>query len=399
MAGDFGLTAGQMLTIAVGCQGMFSFGGGGGTFVVAGSTPLLIAGGGGGPGGGGPGGAGQTTTSGADGGCVFPGKGGMNGNGGGGSGCIGICFVIGGQGAGGGGFLSAGGDANNGDAKGGQPFPTLTGGAGAPGGGNGGFGGGGGGGNGGGGGGGYSGGGGGGLSCNGGGGGSFISNAATNPSSSAGVNSRNGSVMITLLSVATTTVATTSLDIPFQGKIFPNLSAGDSIINIGNTGASSVLPPGGGLAIDGNLCVNVYVFSPDEQEVACCTCLVTPNGVVTTSARQLISKTLTPAVPTTVTVKLVASIGTAGATSCNAATPGTIMPGLIAFGTNLHAAPVGGFNSAGTYAVTETPFIPATLSAAELARITTLCGFIQSNGTGFGVCPGCSAGAAGGTRQ
>jgi len=95
----------------------------------------------------------------------------------------------------------------------------------------------------------------------------------------------------------------------------------------------------------------------------------------------------------------VATGGAGGAATCNAAAPGAVMPGLIAFGTNLHAAPVGGSITAGTFAVTETPFIPATLSAAELTRITTLCGFIQSNGTGFGVCPGCTTGAAGATRQ
>ena len=190
-----------------------------------------------------------------------------------------------------------------------------------------------------------------------------------------------------------------TLDGAFQTKLFPNLSAGDSVINIGNTGASSVMPPGAGLAIGGNLCVNVYVFSPDEQEVACCTCLVTPNGVVTTSARQLITKTLTPAVPSAVTVKMIATDGTAGAAACNAAVPGTLEPGLIAFGTNLHAAAVGGSITSGTFAMTETPFVPSTLSPAELSRITTLCGFIQSNGTGFGVCPGCSAGAAGAVKR
>ena len=75
------------------------------------------------------------------------------------------------------------------------------------------------------------------------------------------------------------------------------------------------------------------------------------------------------------------------------------MPGLIAFGTNVHAAPVGGSNTAGTFTLTETPFVPAALSVAELSRITTLCGFVPSNGTGFGVCPGCAVGAALAARQ
>ena len=202
--------------------------------------------------------------------------------------------------------------------------------------------------------------------------------------------------MIPAFAQLTGTPATT--DGPFQVKIFPNLAAGDSVINIGNTGASATTT-GAGItgSADGNLCVNVYVFSPDEQEVACCTCTVTPNAVQTVSARQLISKTLTPAVPTAITVKLVSTVGA----TCNASTvaPATLGTGLLAFGTNIHAAPVGGSVTAGTFDTTETPFRTATLSAAELTRITVLCGFIQANGTGFGICPGCTTGAAGASRQ
>ena len=200
--------------------------------------------------------------------------------------------------------------------------------------------------------------------------------------------------MVPAFSQAPLTGAPATLDGSFQAKIFPNIAAGDSVINIGNTGASASGVNAFGQLAAGTICVNVYVFSPDEQEVACCTCSVTPNGVVTTSARQLISKTLTPAVPTAVTVKLVATSG-----ACNAATPGPLVGGLIAFGTNIHVAPVGGSNTAGTYATTEKAFIPSTLSAAELTRITTLCGFIQANGTGFGICPGGAAGAAGAVRE
>jgi len=201
-----------------------------------------------------------------------------------------------------------------------------------------------------------------------------------------------------------------TLDGPFQVKIFPNLaiSPSQSVINITNTGALASPPSMFGGAVGGNICVNVYVFSPDEQEVACCTCLITPNGVETTSAGSLISHTLTPMVPTAVTVKLIATTPLSGST-CDASTPlitgnvapaaGALAEGMVAFGTNVHAAPVGGSISAGTYALTETPFIPSTLSTAEVSRITTLCGFINANGSGFGVCPGCTLGAQGAVRQ
>ncbi|MGI8988946.1 MAG: hypothetical protein ACR2I2_05075 [Bryobacteraceae bacterium] len=85
------------------------------------------------------------------------------------------------------------------------------------------------------------------------------------------------------------------VDSPFQVRYVSNLVAGDSVINISNTGASSTsaFP-----TQNGNLCVNVYTFSPDEQLISCCSCPVTPNGLASLSARNdLISNTLTPGAP------------------------------------------------------------------------------------------------------
>src|SRR5882762_9323643 len=98
----------------------------------------------------------------------------------------------------------------------------------------------------------------------------------------------------------------------FQVRYASNLNIGDSVINITNAGTTNVA---GALA---NLCVNVFTFSPDEQLISCCACNVTPNALVSLSARSdLISNTLTPAVPTSIVVKLAAT----RQASCNAATP------------------------------------------------------------------------------
>jgi hypothetical protein len=152
IGGDFSLTAGQVLQIAVGGAGgdnvgpdavYVGTGGGGGTFVVGpGNTPLVIAGGGGGGGhlneGGFAGIPGQGGLTGPDGGQ----NGGTGGNGGGGGPR---------GGGGGGGFFSAGGAGISFDGTpccggGGGAFPGLAGGqfGGGFGGGGGGFGGGGG---------------------------------------------------------------------------------------------------------------------------------------------------------------------------------------------------------------------------------------------------------------
>ena len=73
--------------------------------------------------------------------------------------------------------------------------------------------------------------------------------------------------------------------------------------------------------------------------------------------------------------------------------------GLAAWGTTIHALPVTPGTPATTYGMTETPFTPSTLSDAELRRITTLCGFIQTNGSGFGICRSCRFGGLGATQQ
>ncbi|MCC2628168.1 MAG: hypothetical protein K0S14_1818 [Thermomicrobiales bacterium] len=190
-------------------------------------------------------------------------------------------------------------------------------------------------------------------------------------------------------------------DAPFQVRYAANLNLGESYINITNSGANgaSLLGPGFGTAA-GNICVNVYAFSPDEQLISCCSCHVTPNalwnlGVV----RDLTSKTLTGVIPTSVVVKMVATLagegGAGGTSTCNNSAalvePGRIVSGLLAWGTTIHNAPVGvpGYN------VTETAFSPATLHPGELASIRGRCASILGNGSGFGICRSCQLGALG----
>ena len=176
-------------------------------------------------------------------------------------------------------------------------------------------------------------------------------------------------------------------DAPYQIGYAANMNIGDSVINLTNSGANGGFEPGG------NLCANVYVFSEDQQLVTCCTCPLTPNHLKTLSVRNdLISNTLTPGVPIGVTVAILGSVPVAGA--CNAAAPaGVPVNGVIGFGATIHA------NPDGTYTSSNYPFVPATLSASELTKMTTYCGFIQANGSGYGICKSCRQGAAGAARQ
>jgi hypothetical protein len=171
----------------------------------------------------------------------------------------------------------------------------------------------------------------------------------------------------------------------FQVRYAANLNVGDSVINITNAGTTNI---GGALA---NICANVYAFSPDEQLISCCSCTVTPNALVSLSAvNDLISNTLTPARPNSIVVKLIATAGTA----CNASNvpAANLAAGMAAWGTTLHASPAG-------TVTTETAFAEKGLSAAELARVTSFCGFIQANGSGFGICRSCRLGGQGALKQ
>jgi uncharacterized repeat protein (TIGR01451 family) len=207
----------------------------------------------------------------------------------------------------------------------------------------------------------------------------------------------------------------------YQVRYISNLNIGDGVVNITNTGALGADPFGPLSGTTGAICVNVYAFSPDEQEIACCSCLVTPNGLVHLNARtDLIGNTLTGVVPTSIVVKLLATVPGSGPTPgtqagpfigtvCNAAFPFTLSPappsptnssnlapGLRAWGTTLHALPT---TTPVTYGITEERFEAAFLSQGELTKLTNLCRFIVGNGTGSGLCRSCSIGALGAAKE
>jgi hypothetical protein len=177
---------------------------------------------------------------------------------------------------------------------------------------------------------------------------------------------------------------TAGRDSPFQILYAANLNVGDSQIYLSNTGASGAgLAAGTSASVTGAICVNIYAFSPEEEMVTCCSCPVTPNGLVTISVRRdLISNTLTPAVPSSLVIKLIATRPIAGSCSSYAMTRGERVPGLAAWGTTIKEI-------AGQYQITENPALPATLSAGELTRSEALCAFIHANGSGFGICKAC----------
>ena len=168
-----------------------------------------------------------------------------------------------------------------------------------------------------------------------------------------------------------------------------DLDKGDSVVNFTNSGTLNGTDP------FGNICVNVYAFSPDEQLVACCTCLVSPNGLHSLSVNgDLTNNTLTPAAPpSSLVIKLLATAPVAGV--CDAASPTNqyLVQGTRAWATTLHQLPGSGL------AVEDRRFEPGNLSQSELLHITSFCGFIEQDGSGFGICNSCRTGALGGAQH
>lgn len=207
----------------------------------------------------------------------------------------------------------------------------------------------------------------------------------------------------------------------FLVRYASNLTAGDSVINLTNTGQNP--PPGGdNVAFDapapqlfgpglgtasGNLCVNVYAFSPDEQLVSCCSCLITPNGLASLSVNSdLVSNTLTGVRPNSLVIKLVSTAAGPAFTGTNctnsAALAGTaqfpLAGGTLAWGTTIHTSPTILAVPPPPLGLTETPFLPATLSPQELASIRGRCTAIVGNGSTFGICRSCRNGGLGAAR-
>ncbi|MBZ5584819.1 MAG: hypothetical protein LAQ30_21940 [Acidobacteriia bacterium] len=191
--------------------------------------------------------------------------------------------------------------------------------------------------------------------------------------------------LLCIAGLAQTTIVPAPED-AYQIRYAANLNVGDSIVNVQNSGAR------GGPFSGGDICVNAYLVTPDSQLQACCSCRLAPNGLASWSVnRDLAINLLTPAVPTSATIKLLAS----AQTTCNASlvTQANLAPGLVAWGTTIHALPPavpGALSFA--YTTVETQFAKKPLSADELSKLTMFCGFIVGNGSGFGICKSCSLG-------
>jgi hypothetical protein len=138
------------------------------------------------------------------------------------------------------------------------------------------------------------------------------------------------------------------------------------IINDGDTGA--------------NLWASIYVFDDSEFLQECCTCSITPDGVLSESIdRQLTANSLTGKVNTRGMVKVISS--TVGDPTNN-----TPMAGLRGWATHIQSVRNANPTGPAPYYQTETPLADSNLASSEQTFLQELCFYEELLGSGQGVC-------------
>lgn len=165
----------------------------------------------------------------------------------------------------------------------------------------------------------------------------------------------------------------------------PGVYSVDYFANANTSGApdatTRIINPG---LSGGNLCADIFVFDPDEEISECCSCLTTPDGLLTLSVNNdLTSNPLTGVVLTTGIIKIVSAATTGG--NCPLPTRGTPVPTLRAWTTHVQNGSAG---------VTETGDQSVSLSVAEGQALLAQCTDIARAGSGHGICANSGALAA-----
>ena len=149
----------------------------------------------------------------------------------------------------------------------------------------------------------------------------------------------------------------------------------DGTVRITNAGTSG-----------GDECANIAVFDANQEMSECCSCKVTPDGLLTLSVNSdLTGNPLTGVTLTSGIIKILSGKTFPGGT-CEppilslAELTAAVAPGIHAWGTHIQNLSTGGYQQS------EADFGDAGLSAAELKRLYNGCIAILTVGSGHGIC-------------
>jgi hypothetical protein len=141
----------------------------------------------------------------------------------------------------------------------------------------------------------------------------------------------------------------------------------------------------GGILTTGiDLCANIYVFAADQQPTECCSCPITPNGLVTASVKKdLTSNPLTGIVQPDGVVQIISSLPLPNGT-CDPTIAGEIavapFPEVDSWLTHVQ-------NKVGTaFPITESEGVEELLTFGEYTDLVIDCSFIREFGSGQGSC-------------
>ena len=148
--------------------------------------------------------------------------------------------------------------------------------------------------------------------------------------------------------------------------------APDAALRVVNDGFLSDSSPAG------DLCASIYVFDSREELNECCSCKVTPNGILSLSVNtNLTSNTLTAVVPRRGVVKVVSSKPNAGVCDPTFDSP---FPGIKGWLTHVQKGTGTGFGQ------TEEELSDANFSTFEEADLAEDCKVLVELGSGRGIC-------------
>jgi len=149
-------------------------------------------------------------------------------------------------------------------------------------------------------------------------------------------------------------------------------SAPDATVNIDDPGTSP-----------GNLCADIFVFDPNQEMSECCSCTLTPDGLLTLSVNNDITgNPLTGKLLTTGAIVIIPATTQGGL--CPLPTGLTSEPALRAWSTHIQTDGSG-------FSLTETASQPAGLSLQNLNALQSECKSIKTVGSGHGVCANSAA--------